>query len=642
MRVLRWAAGALLGLALAACGGGGGGDGGSASTSIAASVSTVDLVWRDFDAQPSSTVSVTFKGAGLAIGSRPGETLPSWLQIESPPSANSPASIVLKSAVDARHEPQGVQTAIVRFVTANADLSGQVYTDVTVNLVIPHSALPSQIVFRATEGQLTEVGEQQVQLLAKDIDWSVSASQPWLRPSLTSGSGSGSFGLGVDVTGLAAGIHAAQLTVRDAAHDFDRVVDVQFIVDAHELVVRRQGVALTSIGSYQQLSARIVTADNTGGVSQWAAASDQPWLRLSAAAGSTGQDLTVNADPAGLAEGMHYARVTLSPTTSGVGGRATVTVGLYVDRSRTPRAFISMAPRDFQPPIYGYSQMLADPVRPYVYVNQSDNRIDVYNIYTGEEVGHVTKAGAGWGTLAIAPDGSTLLAADIAKGVLHKIDPDTLALSAPVAQVRVPAAPDFRMAAQVVGGTLLLATTAGDLIDVAAQRRVADFSSDAPIQDSGHIAFSNDGRTLAIQQGSYAPHNLYRINVFKSGDGFGVLAANTWWELSYARGVAFTADDVGILAGTDERGWLYPANGGGEGSAVERMRDLAAPLAGGGFYAVDTDRQAVNRYAASGALESAGSMRRGTVYGLVVSGDQRRLLLWTNGGASEISFMDAP
>lgn len=640
MRILYRAACALLGLALAACGGGGGG--GSTSTSISASAASVDLVLRNPDEPPSTTVSVTYKGAGLAIGTRPGETLPSWLQIETPPSGNSPVAVVLKTASDVRFQPQGVQTTILRFVTANADLSGQVYTDVAVNLVIPHQVAPGRLTFRATAGQLAAVGEQSLQLTAADVDWSVTASQPWLLPSRTSGSGSADLGLGVDITGLAPGIHVAQLTVRDAAHDVDRLVDVQLIVDAHELVVRRHGVALTSMGSYQQLSGSIATADNAGGVSQWTATSNQPWLSLSATSGTAGQDLTVNADPASLAEGMHYARVTLSPVTAGVGGGATIVVGLYVDRTRTPLTFVSITPRDFQPPIYGYTQMVTDPIRPWVYVNLSDNRIDVYNIYTGEFVGHVTKLGAGWGTLAMAPDGSALLAADIATGKLHKIDPVTLSISPPIAQARIPAAPDFRMAAQVVGGKLLLATTAGDLIDITAQQRVADFSADVAIQDAGHIAFSNDGRGVAIQQGGYASHDLFRLDVFKSGAGFGVAVANTWRETSYARGLSFTSDDSAIVGGTEDGGWLYPGSGPGAAVAVERMRQLMAPRPDGGFYAVDTDREAINRYTATGALEAAGSMRRGTVYGLAVSGDQRRLLLWTNGGASEISVRDAP
>lgn len=641
MRVIQWAACALLGLALAACGGGGGGGDKSPATSISTNAASVDLVVRNLDEPPAASVSVTFKGAGLVVGTRPGETLPSWLQVEAPPTPTSPVAVTLK-ATNVRFEPQGVQTVVLRFVTANADLSQQVYTDVAVNLVMPHQVEPAAVAYRATQGQANAVSTQDIALQAQDINWSVVASQPWLRPERTSGTGSGALVLGVDPTGLAPGVHAAQLTVRDAAHDVDRVVDVQFIVDARELVVRRQGVALTSVGSQQHLSARVATADNAGGVSQWAASSDQAWLRLGAATGTTGQDLTVTADPSGLADGMHYAHVTLSPATAGVGGGATVTVGLYIDRARTSQPFFWMAPRDLQSPPYGYTQMLADPVRPYVYLNQSDNRIDVYNVHTGEAVGHITKGGAGWGTLTIAPDGSVLVAADIARRVVHTINPDTLALSPAIPYFRVPAAADFRMAAQIVGGRLLVATTAGDLIDVAAQQRVADFSDSVPILGSGHIAFSNDGRSLVIQDARYTPHMLYHAHVFRSGGGVGVAVSSAVGQAGAAHGVVATADDAAFVVGTDQQGWLYAGNSLTDVAAVEGMRDQAFTLFDGGFLAVDSDRETVNRYSASGVLASVVGTRRGMVYGLAVSGDQQRLLRWTNGGASEISFTDLP
>lgn len=629
----------LLGLAVAACGGGGGDDGGdSHDTSVHASTASVDLVVRDAD-EPAATVAVTFEGAALAVRPPPDVSWPGWLVIDMPPAATSPTDIVLKASGNVSSEPQGVQTTAVRFTTANADGSKPVFTDVTVKLIVPHYVSPQMVAFRAGRDQTAAVDEQQVQLTASGIDWSVISSQTWLKPARTSGSGSSSIGLSVDPAGLAPGLHTAQLTVRDAAHSVDRVVDVQFVVDPHELVVRRHGVALTSIGSYQELSAQIAIADTAGDESGWSAQSNQAWLKLNAATGTTAQALTVTADPAGLAEGMHYARVSVTPTTSGVTGSSSVVVGLYVDRTKTPKGFFSMTPRASQSRVYGYGQMVADPIRPHVYINQSDNRIDVFNIYTGEEVGHVTKAGAGWGTLAMAPDGSTLMAADIANHTLHKIDPVSLSISAPVADARVPTAPDLRMAAQVASGRLLVATTAGDLIDVAAMKRIVDFSADVQISNAGYIAFSNDGHTVAIQDGTLAPHDLYYLSVFRSGTSFGAAIAGSRREDNAARFLTFTADDSAILAGTGDAGWLQPTGTVGTGTLVAGMRGKAA-LSAHGFYAV-AGWDSINRYSASGALEASDVVSRGLVADIAVSGDQRRFLLWV-GGVEEISFMDAP
>lgn len=135
---MAWRTAPLLGvlLGLAACGGGGGG--GSSpppppAYSISVSPQAVSLHAIEGGASPQQSVTVTFVGAGVVVGTLPGQTAPSWLAVNAPSQATSPLTVTVGATTLAI---PGTYTTTLRFTTGSASGSNVVYTDVPVTLTI--------------------------------------------------------------------------------------------------------------------------------------------------------------------------------------------------------------------------------------------------------------------------------------------------------------------------------------------------------------------------------------------------------------------------------------------------------------------------------------------------------------------------
>ena len=622
---------------LVACGGGGGGSA-PAPASVSLDTSSVVLVSTPAQPLPAANVAVTFNRAGVVAGMPVGTDKPAWLDITTAGGTTSPVTVVVAANAFATPQlAQGQYSTVVRFVTGNVDGSDLATKDLPVTLVIAHRVAPAQSQLVIVQGQDPSAASTTLALTANGVNWTARSDSAWLGLDQASGSGSANLTAHLLDSTLAPGAHTALVTVTDVDHHIDVVATVRLQVDPRALVVRNPGVALTSIANRQVLSAALPVTDTAGLPSTWTATADQSWLTVDTPAGPAGSSLALHADPTGLADGMHYATLTVTPTTAGVAGSGRVRVGLYIDRSLTAPASAFAPRRDPVTASAGYGVLVADPVRPYVYLSAGDDEIDVYNVYSGALVRGITLPGAGFASMAMAPDGAVLLAADQAGGRLFPIDPDSLTIGSAVPGAIVTPDFNFRMTAGEVGGRLVVATSQFRLFDATTGVLLSDFSGTVTLDPffMGLPIMSHDGRSLAMQETGLEPHTLIRFAIANDGSYNGLLLKSaTEPGFGFGYGGVFLADDSLLVTQSNDGDAVYSGLGvrsviGGTTSPIDRG---LATRRDGGFYdrAYDGNGNTVIEAFDRSAQPLAAVLTLspgGAVGELQVSGDQQRLVM---------------
>lgn len=249
--------------------------------------------------------------------------------------------------------------------------------------------------------------------------WLLSNIPSWLTPSAVSGmvNGNGtSVTLTSQITQAPVGTTTIPLNLSAQVNN-DTITTIFTVVthhlDTHRLLASRNGVALsqTFVGSLTSQTLQI--RDNFGLSTAWKASSDQSWLTVTGSGTTAGSGsaltLTANATLMPL-NTVSYATVTITSTDSSVASEK-VRVGFW--RSLTG-AFTQTA-------LTSYSQIIADPIRPYVYANNGTATVDIYNVYTGAKVGSINTGASTLGEIAVSSDGLALYALDKSAGKVSVI-----------------------------------------------------------------------------------------------------------------------------------------------------------------------------------------------------------------------------
>lgn len=494
---------ALVGVLLvSACGGGGGGDGAASGNSLSLDRSGVQLLLGTADRDVSQVVvTVGFRGAGVVVGTLPGQAVPPWLQV----SAGTPAGGTVRvtvGAFDPGLQP-GTYTTTLRFVTGNADQTGLVSQDLPVTLKVAPRVEPASWTLDAVAG-----GAPRAQTLAIDTPngWTLRADQPWVTFERTQGTGSAAVAVSVAPSQLAVGEHSAQVTLEDTASGATQVLPLRVTVDPRRLLVRQPAVALGLTANRSTLGGSIAVADTGDGVTGWTATADQPWLRLGAASGQTPAVVAVNADASGLADGLHHARVTLVPAgTAGVTNPVVVRVALRIDRSLTVQPTVALPVNEGA----CAGPRLTDPLR-HRLVLGCGSTLTLRDFDSGAEVGSLELPGASISGLAVSGDGSTLYAVDAAQGRIARVDLDGFSAATPITGVR--ASYSTTLVWTEVQGVPMLATSELELFHAGTGLRLADA---APLYGSTccglRLAVRRDGRALYATNGTQGNHDLMRF-----------------------------------------------------------------------------------------------------------------------------------
>lgn len=336
--------------------------------------------------------------------------------------------------------------------------------------------------------------------------WSISGLPAWAHASATSGSvgqtGS-TVSLAPDQTLAPVGSTTVMLNAQ-AKVNGDTVTNGIALTlnrDQRKIIPSVTGVALVSTPLGSHLSHTLTVSDNFNLGATWTAASDQAWLTVT----QIGANLTLQANPATLpTDTTSYATVTLTPTTSGVVASEKVRVALWKG-SAAPPVVTRLSTN--------YTTVVADPIRPLVYVHAGGTSIDMYNVYTAQKTRTVTLGGA-LGDMAVSQDGAHLYAADTANRTIVVLDLATMAKSATWPLVsEYPS--DVRVISIRPNGVEVVLTSVGAY-------RASDGKFLAPTR-WGDIAASKDGKRVYTQNEGTSPSSAYASTIDYSAMGNGTL-----------------------------------------------------------------------------------------------------------------------
>lgn len=274
-----------------------------------------------------------------------------------------------------------------------------------------------------------------------------------------------------------------------------------------KLFLSSDGLALSSFPSKQVLKEKI-TVKRTQGKTKvtWTAASDQPWLSATST-GQTGDALTVTADPAQVKKDKsNLARVTISTS----GGDFTDTETLYVG--------FWVSGKDPVTPLVVQQNgiaLVANPVRPDVYVTDGSSTVFGYNVYTGKLDSTWQTPAAKIGTMEVSSNGQALFVSDTQNKQIVALNTKTGAENAafPIGyalsgwQNMVYARP-FGQPALYLSGGPILSVPKGKVL--------------ASGLSSNYLAVTPDGQSLYAVEIGIDPATLYNYSVAIGGAGLSV------------------------------------------------------------------------------------------------------------------------
>ncbi len=352
---------------------------------------------------PTGVVSVNAADAPWQLSSGA-----SWIQFSSA-SGVGPANITITA--DTSQLAVGTHTALLVF--ADPEVQREVVVTVQLEIVLPTiSIAATSLTIDGSLGWSQPTTTTNVTLNTGALRYPVTAEVDF-TPSDTAiasisggtlGQSAAQLTLAVAPEKLSGGEHTGtvRLTATVRGETITRTVPIAVRASEHVLYSSEDGVALLSLPGRQALTHTVEILDsyNAPGA-EWTASDDAPWLSVTSS-GSSGDPLTLTADVTGLPDGLHEATVSLDSTNVGVERTGTLRVAIWVS-STTPTASSST--------VATYIEILADPVRPYVYAHNGGTSIDVYNVHDRSLVTSRT-VGTALGAMAASSDGEWLYVLD--------------------------------------------------------------------------------------------------------------------------------------------------------------------------------------------------------------------------------------
>ena len=248
---------------LSACGGGGdsagtgnNGGGGSNRYSISLGAQTLNFDVSQSSTAPAQNVSVTFSGAGVVVGTRPGESLPNWLGVDSATIVSATqVSVPVRVRTDAAGLTPGSYSFTLRFATGDANGNNVTYSDLLVNFTLREGFSLSQsgVTFTAVQSPANLATPQAgytVNLRGYNAVWAVQSVPAWIHVTPSSGTAAGAVQISVDSAGMASSPQSVMLTFHDSTSSSDARIVVTLNVVAAAPTINGQTLPLTSALSF--------------------------------------------------------------------------------------------------------------------------------------------------------------------------------------------------------------------------------------------------------------------------------------------------------------------------------------------------------------------------------------------------------
>ncbi|HJV91265.1 MAG TPA: hypothetical protein VJ623_13235 [Holophagaceae bacterium] len=227
----------VLGLAaVTTCGGGGGG--GSDAYVVNLSTPAVHFTAREYDPLPATqTVHATYTGDGMVVGFPQGSPIPGWLAVDAVQGAGKSVDVHLQPSTTFMSHPGPPPyeyTSAFRFVTGKSDMTHLTTVDLPVTYTVTKGLVitTTPINAVASQGSSALGSPFDLGLLASEgCTWTITTDQPWMGPSMSSGSGSPvGVNLTVSAANLTPGTYQGTVTVQTTDGTIVRTLVVHLTV----------------------------------------------------------------------------------------------------------------------------------------------------------------------------------------------------------------------------------------------------------------------------------------------------------------------------------------------------------------------------------------------------------------------------
>jgi hypothetical protein len=352
----------------------------------------------------------------------------------------------------------------------------------------------------------------------------------WLRPSVTAGA-IGATGATLDINAvrgsLVGATYTGQLSLNVTVKNvvLSQLLPVTYNIEASRIVVGAAGVGLSSSPApARSVLTRAVPVFSSIGRNDvpWQASSDQSWLDVTAS-GSTGQSITLTADPSGLAaDQTHFATVTVTSTDPLVENDETIRVGLHIN-SAEPTTVVSAITAQY---------VVTSPTEPVVFLNNGGATVTGYDVYTGATVRTFTGNVADAGQMTMSGDGQRLYVYDSTNIRVVELNAVTGALIRQYSATTTYGTPNGRgMTFFRPAGYSILVLPSGRMVDVDTQAEYQPENFTAPMNamsftssiDStmlvGHAGTIYRARRTALAGGSISATYLMNPGTAQGRDG---------------------------------------------------------------------------------------------------------------------------
>jgi hypothetical protein len=192
-------------------------------------------------------------------------------------------------------------------------------------------------------------------------------------------------------------------------------ITVNLNVDQRRVLSSEWSIALASAPGRATLTRTLSITDSFTGAAPegLSARSDIPWLSATVGSGAAGSaTLTMMADPPTMPPGALFAgTITVSSTAPGA---QPATIRVMLDTSTLGLASTVSTQR-------GYTELVADPILPYVYAHAGGGSIDIWDTRTGQLRTTIPRVGTALGRMGVSPSGHRLYVLDTAVNNLRVV-----------------------------------------------------------------------------------------------------------------------------------------------------------------------------------------------------------------------------
>ncbi|MBO9489183.1 BACON domain-containing protein [Endozoicomonas sp. G2_1] len=338
----------------------------------------------------SFSVNVSFQGEGLLVGFAPGADVVPWLEFSLENTTDNSATLKVDVINEERIAPGSFNT-VVRLSTGSVAQNTFEHQDIDVSLLVwqltPNTNLVS---FGETFGA-TSIASQSFELTSvSDNQWQLSSDLPWLSFDASSGTGTSTVTVNVDLSGITApGLSQGNITITEVTSGDTRLLPVELGLDNLYLYAEQAHVGLVNTANVSELSRQVAILSNNLTDFTWQAQTDADWLTLTQS--SDGQFLTITADPSS-AEINSLNRATITLTSSDITNVQAQNIDVHFYHSDQSSSAIRQ-----QGLTINTNTLVTAPDQPIVYL-ATGNKLQSYHLYTGTQVSDI----------AVAPENTTL------------------------------------------------------------------------------------------------------------------------------------------------------------------------------------------------------------------------------------------